>query len=102
MNEVRIEKEKQYKIWHEKMRSMISYDTYTPTYFTGKEIKETMMKCIEIEEALCGTAWSRHREFRKKYIDSERPLSDKGWYCLVLKPVHMDEPVLLCYRKKDV
>ena len=82
--------------WRE-LEDMISYGRHTNKYFTGKEIKDIIKKCLEEE-----TYKNRLREleaFKETYI-CKYPLNDNGLYKLKWDKETMS--ILKCYKRKDV
>ena len=90
---------KEYDEPYKKFKSMISHDRFELNYFTGKEIKEVVAKCIKLEMAIL-VELAQHCAFYDKYVASEYPLSDDALYS-ISNIVRDDKPELICYKKKD-
>ena len=91
--------EEKYELYHTKLQEMVS-NRSCPEYYTGKTIKDTVLKCIEVEKEFLGVANRRYLDFYDKYINSEYPLSDNGLYMLSSKFVGIGDSALMCYKQK--
>ena len=88
-----------YEELHAKLRDMISWSNNDQKYYTGREIKDIVTKCIESEKNL-GIKIREHNEFYDRYVASEFPLSNNSLYCITKKCVGIGNWVMKCYKKQ--
>ena len=82
---------------YSEFEDMVSYSKYNKKYFTGKQIKDIVQKCLD-DETVIGGRRKELNAFTEKYINSKYPLNDNGLYCIFWIGKNYDE--LKCCKSK--